>query len=78
MGVKVLHIINQNPGLSRPLSEYYWLRDSSDPKLRWLWDRGQAANKTWFDCSDAGVMYCHLTGDPTATPSKLKEMLTAP
>ena len=78
MGVKLLHIINQNPGVAGPLSEYYWLRDSNDPKLRWLWDRGQAANRNWFDCSDAGVAYCHLTDDPTATPLKLKALLTAP
>ncbi len=78
MGVKLLHIIDQNARLNRPFSEFYWLRDSTDPKLRWLWDRGLAAAKTTFDCSDAGVAYCELTGDPTATAAKLKEMLTAP
>lgn len=78
MGVKLLHIIDQNAGLNRPYSEFYWLRDSTDSKLRWLWDRGLAAAKTTFDCSDAGVAYCELTGDPTASASKLREMLTAP
>jgi hypothetical protein len=78
MGVKLLHIIDQNPRLSRPYSDFYWLRDSTDMKLRWLWDRGQAAAKTTFDCSDAGVTYCELTGDSTADPSKLQAILTAP
>ncbi len=78
MGLKLLHIVDQNAGLNRPYSEFYWLRDSADPKLRWLWDRGRAAAKTTFDCSDAGVAYCELTGDPNATASKLQELLTAP
>ncbi len=78
MGVKVLHMIDQNPGTNRPYSEYYWLRDSADPKLRWLWDRGVAAGKSTFDCSDAGVMYCYLTGDPTADPLKLKAFFSTP
>ncbi len=75
MGVKLLHIIDQNPGINRPYSEYYWLRDSDDPKLRWLWDRGQAAAKTTFDCSDAGVAYFVLTGDQAADPAKCQSML---
>ena len=78
MGVKLLHIVDQNAGLNRPYTEFYWLRDSADPKLRWLWDRGQAAAKSTFDCSDAGAVYCELTGDPTADPTKLNAILTAP
>jgi Malectin domain len=76
MGVQLLHIIDQNAGIDKPYNQYYWLRDSTNPKLRWLWDRGQAAGKSTFDCSDAGETYFILTGDQNCTPLKLKALLT--
>ncbi len=78
LGVNRRHIRDQNNGLDRPYDQFYWLRDSTHPNLRWLWDRGKVAGKSNFDCSDAGVTYYVLTGDDCATPSKLKVFLTAP
>ncbi len=72
MGAQLVHIQDQNPGLNRPYDEFRWLRDSTDPKLHWLWDRGQAAGKSTFDCSDAGMAYFFVTGDPACTPGKLR------
>jgi hypothetical protein len=76
MGVKLLHIKDQNAGINKPYSQYYWLRDSADPRLQWLWDRSQVAGKSTFDCSDAGETYFVLTGDQKCTPLKLKTLLT--
>ncbi len=75
MGVNTVHIQNQNPGTNRPYVEYYWMRDSADSNLQWLWQRGQVANKSTYDCSDAGLTYFMLTGDQDATPEKLRSLL---
>jgi hypothetical protein len=75
MGVKLDHIQDQNEGLNEPYEEYHWLRDSSDPKLQWLWERAIAAGKSTFDESDAGMTYYLLTGDENATPEKLRDLL---
>ncbi|HUE82956.1 MAG TPA: hypothetical protein VMM84_12655 [Pyrinomonadaceae bacterium] len=84
LGARLVQIIDQNPGLQRPQSEFYWLRDSSDPRLRRLWDRhvvsGTNANAQGFDCSDAGMIYWLITGgnnggDQHATPAKLRAVL---
>ncbi len=76
MGVKTVHIQDQNAGLNKPYSDYYWMRDSTDPNLQWLWQRGRLAGKSTYDCSDAGLTYYALTGDPSATPTKLKGLVT--
>jgi len=67
-------ISDQNPDLHTTYSTYYSWRDSSDPKLRWLWDRGQVTGIDWPDCSDAGMVYWLVTGrgaDDTVTPNEL-------
>lgn len=74
LGVHLVHIPNQNPGLSRPYSEYSWMQNSPDANLRWLYGRGTTANKATFDCSDTGLTYYLLTGDPLCNPSKLKAL----
>lgn len=84
LGARLVRIIDQNPGLQRPQSEYFWLRDAGDPRLRRLWDRHVVSdtnnNHQGFDCSDAGMIYWLLTGannggDQHATPVKLRAIL---
>jgi hypothetical protein len=41
LGVNGVHIANQNNVLNAPHSEYFWLRDSPDVALRWVWARSQ-------------------------------------
>jgi hypothetical protein len=41
MGVNGIHIVNQNNKVTKPVAEYFWLRDSTDVRLRWLWAHGQ-------------------------------------
>ncbi|GIW95194.1 MAG: hypothetical protein KatS3mg110_3235 [Pirellulaceae bacterium] len=61
---------------SRPeeFAPYFWLRDSHDPKFRFLWYWLETSTRP--DCSDAGMTYFLLTGDPVATPQKLHEFLS--
>ena len=73
-GINYLQIQDQNGGLNEPYDEYYWLRDSSDRNLRWLWCRSRStkcsefssfaagAGKSTFDESDAGMAYFLVTG----------------
>ena len=72
MGAKTVHIKDQNAGLSRPFAQFYWMKNSTDPELQWLWQRGQLAAKNSYDCSDAGLTYYALTGDDSASPGKLQ------
>ena len=83
MGVKTKQIKDQNGGLNAPYDDFNWLKNSSDPKLKWLWDRGQAAGKPKFDCSDCGMAYWLITGgvnggDENGNPNKVKTILQNP
>jgi hypothetical protein len=85
-----LHSIpDQNTLLKKPLSEWYWARDHSDDRVKWLWDRGFKAQTTemnypaivgFFDCSDAGMIYYWATldngsgGDQAPDVPKLKKL----
>jgi hypothetical protein len=78
LGVNGIHIANQNNVLNAPHSEYFWLRDSPDVALRWVWARSQdpapaefssygpGSGYIWqpvvFDASDAGMVYWLITG----------------
>ena len=75
MGAKTVHIKDQNPRLSRPYSEYSWMQNATVAELQWLWDRGQLAGKSAYDCSGAGLTYYALTGDDSATPAKLRAFI---
>ena len=84
LGARLVQIVDQNAGLKKPESEYYWLRDSGDPRLRRLWDRHVVSdtnnNHQGFDCSDAGMIYWLITsgnngGDQHASPAKLRAIL---
>ena len=58
MGVNVQHIQDQNLLLSTTKDKFYWLRNSSDPDLQWLYSRSEVAfpfPETKFDCSGAGL-----------------------
>jgi hypothetical protein len=76
LGANLVHIQDQNIGLDKPYDQFTWLQTSNDPRLQWVWQRGQAAAKSTFDCSDAGLAYFAITGDENATPAKLQAMLT--
>ncbi|MBA3830919.1 MAG: hypothetical protein H0X34_03300 [Chthoniobacterales bacterium] len=77
LGATLIHIKDQNANINGDYATYSWLDDATQPKLKWLWDRGQVAAKSKFDCSDAGMTYYALTGDDNATPDKVKTMLEA-
>jgi len=79
MGVNVQHIQDQNLLLSTTKDKFYWLRNSSDPDLQWLYSRNEVAfpfPETKFDCSGAGLVYYLVTGDPKCTTVKLRSFLT--
>lgn len=78
MGANLVHIKDQNATINGTYAEYSWLNGSGNARLQWLWDRGQAAGKSTFDCSDAGMIYYALTGDANASPAKVRTFLTAP
>lgn len=82
-GVHWVQISDQNRLLSfgqygRPAAPgefepYFWLRDSTDPNLRWLWERMLLSTRP--DPSDAGMAWFLVTGDETCDPAKLKQLL---
>ena len=52
---------------------YHWLRDSSDPRLKWIFTRLEAEKRA--DISDSTMTYFLLTGDEDADLGKLKSLL---
>jgi hypothetical protein len=82
-GVNWVQIQDQNPLLSksrygqpaRPeeFQSYFWMRDSADSKVRFLWERMKASTRP--DPSDAGMAYFLATGDEQCDPEKLKRLL---
>lgn len=60
LGVKTIRIVNQNTTPWNTKKEnVQWLRDSDNPKLRWLYSRN--AKKT-YDSSDSGMLWWVITG----------------
>ena len=83
-GINWIQIKDGNPNLAHPggvartsapqqWSLYHWLRDSSDPDLRWIFTRLEAEGRA--DISDATMTYFLLTGDEDADLGKLKNLL---
>ena len=84
-----IQIREQNSGLLRAKREFYWLRDSNDDRLTFIWQRGELAEKDQWsamntagkhDYSDAGMIWWWMTGavnggDQAANPEKFKELL---
>jgi hypothetical protein len=52
---------------------YFWMRDSRDPKVRWLWERMLVSTRP--DPSDAGMTWFLVSGDEECDPQKLKRLL---
>ncbi len=92
-GIKWNHlhrIVDQNKLLKKPLSDWNWAKNSSDPKIKWLYDRGFKAQTSEMnypaivgkmDCSDAGMTYYWATinngGDEFCDVAKLQNLLTS-
>lgn len=82
-GINWVQIRDQNPllafgkfGKTSPPEEYapyFWLRDSSDPKLQFLWERMLISTRP--DPSDAGMAWFLVTGDEACDPQKLRQLL---
>jgi len=82
-GIKWVQITDQNQFLStsrygrkanpEDWKPWYWMRDSDDPKVRFLWERLLAVTRA--DCSDSGMAYFLMTGDERAEISKVKKLL---
>jgi hypothetical protein len=82
-GVNWVQIQDQNRLLSksrygRPaepeeFAAYFWMRDSRDARVRFLWDRMQVSTRP--DPSDAGMAYFLVTGDEEADPDKLQRLI---
>ena len=52
---------------------YHWLRDSHDPRLKWIFTRLEAEGRA--DISDSTMTYFLLTGDEYADLAKLRILL---
>lgn len=52
---------------------YFWLRDSGDPNLQFLWERMVVSTRP--DPSDAGMAWFLVTGDEACDPQKLRQLL---
>jgi len=61
------------PGTPESFQPYAWMRDSSEAKVRFLWERLQVSTRP--DPSDAGMAYFLATGDEEADPAKLKRLI---
>lgn len=66
------------PDGSRFWEPWHFLRDydqhdtKTNQAIRYIWERMQPVNLP--DISDAGMTYYLVTGDPTASPQKLKAL----
>ena len=83
-GINWIQVKDGNPNLAHPGGVgrkstpdqwrlYHWLRDSSDPKLRWIFTRLEAEKRA--DISDSTMTYFLLTGDEHADLDKLRRLL---
>ena len=83
-GINWIQVKDGNPNLAHPGGAgrkstpdqwrlYHWLRDSSDPNLRWIFTRLQAEGRA--DISDSTMTYFLLTGDEDADLDKFKSLL---
>ncbi len=83
LGVNWIQIRDQNPLLafsrygqpaqSEEFEPYFWMRDSQNPNVRFLWERMVVSTRP--DPSDSGMAYFLLTGDEEADPAKYKRLL---
>jgi hypothetical protein len=83
LGINWIQIRDQNPLLAfsqfgqpaqpQEFEPYFWMRDSQDPKVRFLWERMVASTRP--DPSDSGMAYFLMTGDEEADPAKYRQLL---
>lgn len=83
LGINWIQIHDQNrllafgrfgkPAQPEEFEPYFWMRDSQDPKVRFLWERMVVSTRP--DPSDSGMAYFLLTGDEDADPAKYKRVL---
>jgi hypothetical protein len=83
LGINWVQIHDQNrllafgrfgrPSPPEEFEPYFWMRDSKDPRVRFLWDRMVVSTRP--DPSDSGMAYFLLTGDEDADPAKYKRLL---
>jgi hypothetical protein len=77
LGVNWIQIKDQNPRLftrtngASNWTPWFWLRDATQSRMRWLYDRMRATGKS--DVSDSGMVYYLLTNDQNGTPSKFRD-----
>jgi hypothetical protein len=82
-GVNWIQITDQNrllaqsrygqPAKPEEFNQYFWMRDSQDPIVGYLWERMVVSTRP--DPSDAGMTYFLATGDDRADPAKLKKLI---
>jgi CubicO group peptidase (beta-lactamase class C family) len=61
------------PSLPEEFKPYFWMRDSRDAKVRWLWERMVISTRP--DPSDAGMTWFLVSGDQDCDPAKLKRLI---
>lgn len=61
------------PSPREDFKPYFWMRDSRDAKVQWLWERMRVSTRP--DPSDAGMTWFLATGDESCDPAKLKRLI---
>ncbi|MBM4018306.1 MAG: hypothetical protein FJ288_08270 [Planctomycetes bacterium] len=61
------------PAAADEFAPYFWMRDSQDPRVRFLWERMLVSTRP--DPSDAGMAWFLATGDEECDPVKLRRLL---
>jgi hypothetical protein len=61
------------PAKPEEFRAYFWMRDSADPKVKFLWEKMVVSTRP--DPSDAGMAWFLVTGDEACDPEKLKRLL---
>ncbi len=61
------------PSTPKEFAPYFWMRNSHDAKVHWLWERMLVSTRP--DPSDAGMTWFLVTGDEECDPTKLKRLI---
>jgi hypothetical protein len=72
LGAKTLMIPFQQALNGCSYNAFAWAKNSKDIRLQHLYERGVAAGKPAFDCSDSGMAYYVVTDDTAASAVKYK------
>jgi hypothetical protein len=63
----------KRPAKPEEFTAFFWMRDSGDTKVRFLWERMLASTRP--DPSDAGMAYFLVSGDEDCDAMKLKRLI---